>query len=689
MKKNVFVLLCTLLSISVASSTPLTPEELPFDDSVNVVEIDEIVVSGTRNEISRRKSSSIVGVVGRGLFDAMSANSAADVLSFQPGLRLEYTCANCGVPQLRINGLEGQYTQVLLDSRPIFSSLAMVYGLEQLPESMIERVEVIRGGGSALYGSSAIAGVVNIITREPKVSTFSVSNNTGFYQGGGSDINTSINGSIVSKDNKAGASIFAMIRDRSAYDRNGDSFTDIPELKSSTIGLRGFYRLTDLSRLTAEYHHIEEYRRGGDSLDLQPHRANIAEQLEHRIDGGALEYDYIFPSMNHRLNASISGQNIARKSYFGTNQNLDAYGSTFDATINGGLQYTWNIDKFLFLPSEFTAGVEYNNNYLHDVMSGYNRNLTQLTEYYGVYVQNEWRNDRISLLIGGRLDKHNMIQDVIFSPRANVRYMPTQDITLRASYSSGYRAPQAYNEDLHIEAVNGNVSLIYLDPDLKPEYSHSATLSFDYIKSWNDLTLNITTEGFYTSLNDVFVLVQTGTDPAGNILYERTNASGAKIAGVNLEARMNYRDVVLFNGGITYQSAYYDDPFEWSPDVEAQRKMFRAPNLYGYLAATYNPIKSLAINANATYTGSMLVQHAAGYVPTDVDVTTQSFWDLGLKVAYTFELPKNMKLEINTGVKNILNAFQEDLDFGADKDAGYIYGPSMPRTYFVGAKFVI
>ena len=79
---------------------------------------------------------------------------------------MEYTCSNCGTSQIRINGLEGQYSQILLDSRPVFSSLAAVYGLEQLPAGMVDRVEVIRGGGSALFGANAIGGVVNIITKK-------------------------------------------------------------------------------------------------------------------------------------------------------------------------------------------------------------------------------------------------------------------------------------------------------------------------------------------------------------------------------------------------------------------------------------------------------------------------------------------------------------------------------------------
>ena len=97
----------------------------------------------------------------------IAAACLAEGLSFQPGVRVEDDCQNCGFAQVRINGLDGHYSQILVDSHPIFSSLTGVYGLEQIPASMIERVEVLRGGGSALFGSSAIGGTINIITRDP------------------------------------------------------------------------------------------------------------------------------------------------------------------------------------------------------------------------------------------------------------------------------------------------------------------------------------------------------------------------------------------------------------------------------------------------------------------------------------------------------------------------------------------
>lgn len=133
-------------------------------------------------------------------------------MNFQSGLRVENNCGNCGTTQLRINGLEGQYSQVLLDSRPIFSSLASVYGLEQLPVAMIERVEVIRGGGSALFGANAIGGVVNIITKEPLYNSVTLANTTNISEDGTADFNTSLNGSFVSDDYKTGVYLFGMIR---------------------------------------------------------------------------------------------------------------------------------------------------------------------------------------------------------------------------------------------------------------------------------------------------------------------------------------------------------------------------------------------------------------------------------------------------------------------------------------------
>lgn len=670
---------------------PKKTVEVSFELDPQVIEVDQIVVSGSRNESSKRHSSSIVNVVSAKLFEKTAANNVAEVLNYQPGLRVEYNCSNCGVPQLRINGLQGEYSQILLDSRPIFSSLATVYGLEQLPAGMIERVEVLRGGGSALFGSNAIGGVVNIITKEPLRNTVSLSNNTGFFQGGGADVNTTLNGSFVSDDYRAGLYMYGMVKSRSAYDRDGDGFSEIPKLGSETIGFRGYYKLSESSRLTAEYHHIRELRRGGNLFDRPPHEADIAEQLRHNINGGGLQYDFVSKDRKHRANAYVSAQYIDRDSYFGTQQNADAYGATKDLTLVGGAQYSYAFDRLWFMPSQLTVGAEYNANMMNDNMLGYHREIDQYSLCYGAYLQNEWKNDKLSILIGGRLDKHNKVKNAIFSPRVNVRYTPIEQIGIRASYSSGYRAPQAYQEDLHVAAVGGEVAIISLDPNLKPEYSQSVSGSLDLYHRFGKVQANLLIEGFYTQLDDVFALREMGHDAQGNLLLERVNASGATITGVNLELKIGFSPKVTLDGGFTIQRSRYKEPYTWSEntDLAPQRRMFRSPDEYGYIGLNYLPTKRLQASLSTTYTGNMLVQHYAGFIAQDAETVTPSFWDLNLRVAYDFSLTSNITLQLSAGVKNILDSFQKDIDQGVMRDAGYIYGPAMPRTYFIGAKFTI
>ena len=135
--------------------------EVQFELLPDVIGLEQVVVTGNKNEVLRRGSASLVQVMSGKLLSDVSAACLADGLNFQPGIRVENDCQNCGFTQVRINGLDGHYSQILMNSRPVFSALAGVYGLEQIPANMIERVEVMRGGGSALFGSSAIGGTIN------------------------------------------------------------------------------------------------------------------------------------------------------------------------------------------------------------------------------------------------------------------------------------------------------------------------------------------------------------------------------------------------------------------------------------------------------------------------------------------------------------------------------------------------
>lgn len=653
--------------------------------------IDNVVVTANKYETKQREVATIVNVIPPLIIESTTSNSMADVLNFQTGLRVEETCSNCGVPQIRINGLEGQYTQILMDSRPIFSSLASVYGLEQLPAGMVDRIEVIRGGGSALYGANAIAGVVNIITKEPSRNSFNISNSSAFTQQGTYDINTNMNASVVSENQKAGLFLFGVQRNRQQYDRDNDGYSDIPHLNSTTVGFRSYFKTSDYSKITAEYHHTSEFRRGGYGIDsLQPHESPLTEQLKHNIDAATAKWDMYTADNKHFVSVYTSFQHIARDSYFGTNYNPNAYGKSTDIVSVTGAQYRFSYPCGI-MNADLSAGAEYSYNQLRDQILGYDRNTLQRVHLGGGYVQNEWKNKQWSILVGGRLEQHSLLDKPVFSPRANIRYTPIDPIILRLSYASGYRAPQIYEEDLHVGAVGGEVSLISLADTLKPEYSHSISGSIDMYKRFGKWDLNLTLEGFFTQLNDVFTLDENGHDAQGNLLLTRTNASGARVAGMNIEAKVGFGHLLTFQAGYTYNHSRYIKPLQWSenPNIAPQRRMFRTPDHYGYFLCNIEPVKHFHIVTNGKVTGNMLVQHFAGYVPEDEEVTTPTFFEWDIKLCYDIPLYKHYTLEINAGVKNILDQFQSDLDKGMDRDAGFIYGPATPRTFFAGINLKI
>ena len=661
--------------------------EVNFTLEEDFVQIDGVIVSATRSETTRRMSPTLVNVVGMDTYDRTNATTVAQGLSFQPGVRVENNCQNCGFQQVRINGLDGQYTQILIDSRPIFSALAGVYGIEQLPANMVDRVEVMRGGGSALFGSSAIAGTINIITKEPIRNSAAISHTTTSIGGSSALHNTTdINASIVSEDNKLGLAVFGQNTSKDAWDANGDGFTELSKISGQTIGFRSYVKTGLYTKLTAEYHHLEEFRRGGDNLDLPPHEAMIAEQTKHGINTGGLKFDWFSKDQKHRMNVFASLQHIDRESYYGAGQDPNAYGKTTDLTWVGGAQYVYKMDRCVFMPSDLTVGLEYNEDYLKDNMWGYGRTTDQTVRIMSAYAQNEWKNDRWGILIGGRLDKHNLIDGLIFSPRANLRFNPTENLNLRASYSYGFRAPQAFDEDLHIDNVGGTVSMIRLAEDLRVEKSQSVSVSADIYHSWGNWQANVLAEGFFTDLDDVFALRELGFNEEGILIKERHNESGARVFGGNLEGKIAWKNTLQVQAGLTLQNSKYKEARSWGDGVEATTRMFRTPDVHGYFTASYNPLAQLALSLTGTYTGSMLVEHHAGMIAQNITVRTPDFWDMGIKAAYDFKLYKSFNIQVNAGVQNILNSFQDDFDSGADRDSGYMYGPTLPRTFFLGIK---
>ncbi|WP_304285083.1 TonB-dependent receptor [Porphyromonas endodontalis] len=754
--------------------------EVNFEAYEDAVNIDEVVVTANRQATLRRLAPTIVNVVGEEVFSRVNANNLAQGIIFQPGVRVENNCQNCGFNQVRINGLDGRYTQILIDSRPIFSALAGVYGIEQIPTNMIDRVEVVRGGGSALFGSSAIGGVVNIITKEPVGNSFSFGESLTFTGMKNPDNNISMNASLVSDDNKAGAMIFGQTRYRQEWDANNDGYSELGRLNSRSLGTRAFLRTTDYTKLTAEFHTIQEYRRGGDHIDWPDHVASISEHVDHSIFSSNAKFDAFSSDYKHHLLTYISGQIVNRKSYYGGIGELqddkgntlgqlgfpipaEQYGINFGVskgnTYMGGFQYSYDFDRLLFMPAQVLIGAEYVYDHLSDVMPLRNwlaekdskGNLIELFPKIDQKINNwsqlaqiEWKNDMLSILLGARLDENSAVGKPIFSPRATLRYNPTKNVNFRLSYAKGFRAPQVFDEDLHVGVVNGEVQKVYNTPDLRPETSHSINASADLYAQWGPVKANLLIEGFYNKLQDVFVTKLNKVEH-GIMMYDRKNGEGATVYGANLEGKLTW-SILQLQGGLTLTKNRYDKPEEWGQRADFNDKGFplifdttdelgnpikavnkkqesniitRTPSAYGYFTLGITPVKNFDIALTGTITGPMYVPHAikygstqqpnsgypqgfdeealqnylvAGGLEKDTEIRidelkkTPTFFDMGFKLSYDFDFFSSTCLQIYAGMNNLLNAMQSDYDKGADRDSGYIYGPTMPRSAFLGMK---
>lgn len=664
--------------------------------------LDEIVVSANRNAVRRREAPVVVNVLTPKVFDRVNSVDLAQTLNYQSGLRVENNCQNCGFPQVRINGLEGPYSQILINSRPVVSSLSGVYALEQMPVNMIERIEVVRGGGSALFGANAVAGTINVITKDPQDSHFEAGTTISNMNGKAWEEVVTANATLTGDDSRYGVALYETYRHRQPYDADRDGFSEVGKLNLNSFGIDGYYRLTTSSRLGIEYHNTSEFRRGGNKFDLEPFQTDITEQTQHNINSGGLNYNIGWDDYRYRLNAYASAQHIGRNSYYGALQNPDAYGRTTDMTWVTGATFTADIDRVLFSPATFTGGLEYQANRLHDVMTGYGRDMRQNVDIFGGFIQNEWRMRQFSILAGLRLDSHSLIDNPIISPRLNMLYRPSAKFQARLTWSTGFRAPQAYDEDLHVTAVGGEGVIIRLAEGLKPEKSNSFSGSVDWDLPVGVFDLDILVEGFYTALNDVFVLEAVGQDENGISIKERRNGNGARVYGANLDLTLNYGTAINARAGFTLQRSRYTVPEAWSenPDVAHVRRMPRTPDAYGYFTLSGKIRRNFDWSLSGIFTGRMLVPHFAPdheeipdnypyhYITTDEMVHTGSFFELNTRLSYDFHIGSGIILQLNGGIQNIANVFQRDLDKGAYRDSGYFYGPTRPRTYFVGLKIM-
>lgn len=661
-------------------------------------ELNGIVVTGSRSQQFRSNSAVLVNVLSKSTLSELQTCNLGESLNFQPGLRVETDCQTCNYSQLRINGLTGGYSQILINGRPIFSPLVGLYGLDHIPANMIERIEVIQGGGSSLYGSSAIGGTVNVITRIPRENEFDIDLSTNLINETSTEINLSANASLVSKDKKKGLGIFTNHRNRSMYDHNDDGYSELPKISSSAVGLSFFLLPKSDQKLSLDLSYLHEYRYGGEIIeDKAPHLAQQAEERTHNILMLNVDYQKRFNENRSSLIVYTALQHTKRAHFTGILPNDSTellnylasppYGNSEVSTLNSGILLEHKPKKFPIGTNTFSLGTEFLLDKVLDEIPSYNFKVDQQTEDLGIFIQSRWQiRPMLQLLTGVRYDIHNYLKNNILSPRASLLYKLKPNAQFRLNYSEGFRAPQAFDSDLHIAFAGGGVSRIQLSEGLQPERSRGVHLSFTFDEPKERYIYGFSLSAFYNRLYNAFILENVGMDQFGEV-FTKSNGTGAQVAGLSLDLRANFKDQLNFQSSLTVQTSENIDPVEYIEGINARREFMRTPQQYGFAMLSYTFKDQNFINVNYNYTGSMWVPHFAGAPEQETDeiIRSQDFHVLNFKLARSFKLKNHTTdLQCYAGVKNILNSYQSDFDTGKFRDSNYIYGPAAPRILYFG-----
>ncbi|MFP4547559.1 MAG: TonB-dependent receptor [Fidelibacterota bacterium] len=646
-----------------------------------LLKMGSVVVTGSGTPHTLEEAPLKTKLISRLDIEQGKFSNVAEALSFQPGINVENNCQNCNFTQVKILGMDGKYSQILIDGDPVVSSLAGVYGLEHFPSEMLDRMEIVKGGGSALYGAGAVAGVINLVTRRPEVNQSRIKYRQTVMEQGTNDFHIGISSEMINHTGNSGAYLFASTRHRDYYDRNGDGYSELGQLKNESLGFNWFYAPVRTGELSVHFHRIHEFRRGGNDFDLPNHEANVAESVEHWKWGGTLKWNHrISTLLDYNIFYSLAVTN--RESYYGgTGPENDedretallAYGTTENPMQIAGLDMNYKMGRHLF-----TTGIQFSSDKLLD-RSAFSSDL-YIDENYkniGFILQDDLHlgsKEQLEIIFGARLDKHSEISEMIISPRTNLKYILSDNYVLRAGFSTGFKAPQTFDEDLHILGLEGKQKILRNDDGLSAEKSQSLTLGLDYNGYLKNIGIIFGITGYHTRIKDAFAIEfdHYGTEAD---YWKRINSDGLSLNGVELEAGIQPNTALEVLAGLTFLSGKYDSDLEdWHT-----RNFLRTPEISATLGILASLTRNTSINLKSKYMGRAQVPHE-GKMEL---IKSDDFLITDILINYQIPMIRDFNIKSTLGIRNAFDAYQADIGVGADRDPGYVYGPSLPRSFFI------
>lgn len=631
--KKYYCLLALLLSANYIFSQSVT-DSLDHENSKN---IDDVVITGTLKEVRRSDSSIPVEIITPKLFQKNPTPSLFDAVGMINGVKPQLNCNVCNTGDIHINGMDGPYTMILIDGMPIVSGLSTVYGLSGIPNSLVERIEVVKGPAASLYGSEAMGGIINVITKNPvKAPLFSFD----VFSTSWGEVNTD-----TSFKFKAGKKATSLLGINHFYydnpiDNNHDGFTDLTiqnrisifnkwnfvrkENRAASLGLRW----VNEDRWGGEMNWRKKYR-GSDEIygeSIYTKRAEIIGVYQLPLT----EKIYMQFSYNWHDQNSWYGDTP----YMATQQVafVQAY---WDKTIKnhnillgGAFRYTHYDDN-----TPATASAD-----------GF-RNEPAETPLPGAFIQDEWTiNNQNKILLGYRYD-HDKNHGNIHSPRIAYKLSPNTNNTLRASFGTGFRVVNIFTED-HADLTGAREVII--SHSLKPEKSYNGNLNYVLKIPTTDVMMNFDITGFYSYFTNKIV-GDFDTNPK-QIIYD--NLDGHAISqGISLNTEFTFNFPFKILAGVSFMDVYQKEKDE--DHISHRVQQLHAPKWSGTFVVTYTFPKNIIVDFSGQWNGPMRLP----IQPNDYrDEYSPWFCIANVQVTKKF----TNGFEIYGGLKNLFNFIPKD-----------------------------
>lgn len=668
---------------------------ITIDDPVYVVNFDlpkseileEVVVSGTLKAVSRLDSPVPVEVYTPTFLKKNPTPNIFEALQNVNGVRPQINCNVCNTGDIHINGLEGPYTLVLIDGMPIVSGLSTVYGLSGIPNSLIEQIEIVKGPASSLYGSEAVGGLINIITKLPENAPriFADSYVTGW---GELNLDVGFNTKVGNKANLLlGLNYFNY---NNPIDNNGDNFTDLTLQNRISVFQKWNFKRKDNRVFSLAGRVFYEDRWGGEM------------QWNSSFRGGDEIYgESIYTKRGELLGKyqlPVKEKVMFQFSYTDHDQN-SVYGNTpylAQQRIGFG-QFTW--DKPL-KNHDLLFGAAARYNYYNDSTPA--TEVADEVVIPSIFAQDEIKlNDKHTLLLGARYD-YDKRHGSIFTPRIAYKFKPTANDIFRVNAGTGFRVVNIFTEE-HA-ALTGARDVIIAEA-LKPERSYN--INVNYLKKFytkSGVIIGLDASAWYTYFNNL-ILPDYDTNP-NEIIYDNLNGKATtKGVSVNVDAVIASGIKVLV--GTTFQNVSQTEEGITTRQILTEK-------FTGTWAVSYKNYKhNLTLDYTGNLYGPMRLPLLGGLDPRSEYSPTWSIQNIQL----TFDGLDN--LEIYAGVKNLLNwtpnkgnpfviarandPFDKDVIFDANGDAqvtadnpyaltfdpSYVYAPNQGIRAFLGLRYAI